>query len=125
MFRSGKITFVPPADPIFSTGRLRVELLGGDGEPMGELDLEADAIKSEEERRAIAIFAHHVDNAPRRVKHIEKFAGSEAILQDYQRARIQAAIMEDWNDWYLRQRSDQELYEGIDPGKVREFNMHR
>lgn len=125
MPKAGKIKFVPPDDPIDSAGRLRIELLDDGDNPIGELDVQADAITSDEERRAVAIFAHQVDNGPRRAKHIEKFREGESTLRDYQRARIEAAIREDWDDWYLRQRFDMALYEGIDPAKVREWRRHR
>ncbi len=125
MPKAGKIKFVAPLDPVNTPGILRIELLDERGEPMGELDVEADAITSDEERRAIAIFEHHVDNGPRRAKYIEKFAEGDLPLHDHERARILRELREDFDDWYLRRRGDQAQYAGIDPAKVREFNMHR
>ena len=116
MFKAGKIKFVAPYDPVNEPGILRIELLDERGEPVGELDIEADAITRDEERRAIAIFEHHVDNAPRKVEYLKKFDND---------ARVAGELREDWDDWYLRRRGDQAHYGGIDPAKVRQFNMCR
>lgn len=58
MPKAAKIEFVRPDDRIYAAGRSRIKLLDEHDEPIGELDVEGDAITYDKERSAVAIFAH-------------------------------------------------------------------
>lgn len=61
--KAGKIKFVPPSDRVEDSAKLRIELLNGDSTLSGDVEIVADTLLNDEQRKAVALFSYNVENS--------------------------------------------------------------